>query len=349
MRKWLSAFTLIELLVVIAIIAILAALILPALRRAREEARKASCKSNCKQIGDAIDTYRQNYGSFYPFTWMPADWYVETSPPSPGQENASGATGQWAWNLYRPVSEGGGYAAMNIGVHHRSKDALASLGCLYPDFLATDKVWKCPSRENAPYLTCHWPADLTSLAADGNGDGVINADEAKYAAENVAVSIPIEMGGASFYIGKFWWSQRNWVLHDTGYGYDPRITPSGVSTLAIFGDMDGSYAVNKDTSTQNHAGGNHILFADIHCTIEAGNFCSSAPTDNVFVESGADLGIGGWPQHLGWSADTDACISDNTSWAYPSDPSIANVRGYNFVSWWHGSYTAFPSLFPAHD
>jgi len=348
MRKWLSAFTLIELLVVIAIIAILAALILPALRRAREEARKASCKSNCKQIGDAMDTYRQNYGSYYPFTWFPADWYISGSPPSPGQENASGATGQQALDGYSPA----GYAGTTIGVRHRSNDCMASIGCLYPEFLATDKVWKCPSVESAPYLTCHWPADLTSLATDGTGgpgDGVINAEEAVYAADHVQVSIPIQMGAASFYIGKFWWSQRNWVLHDTGYGYDCRIAPSAVSTLAIFGDMDGSYAVNKDTSTQNHAGGNHILFADMHCSFESENFCSSAAVDNVYVESGADLGAGGWPKELGWSADTDALISDNTSWLSPSDPTIVGYRGYNFVSWWHGSYTGFRNIHPAHD
>ena len=324
MRKWLAAFTLVEMLVVIAIIAILAALILPALSNAREEARKATCKSNCKQIGGAIDVYRQNYGSFYPFTWYPADWYVEDSAPSPGQENASGATTE------------------------RSKDALTSLGCLYPGFLQVTKIWKCPSMENAPHLTVHWPSDLTEMATDDDpNDGVINVSEA-LAALNIAVPNPDVVG--DWYPGKYLWSQRNWALHDTGYGYDCRISPSAVSQLAIFGDMDGSYAANRNTSTQNHTGGGHVLFVDSHVSFETGNFCSSADNDNVYVESGTILGSAGHPLHYGWHADSDAFLSDNTSYRDPVNDAVGSFDGggWNFTSSDYGSYTAYPSLHPAH-
>src|SRR5690242_18452995 len=56
-----SGFTLIELLVVIAIISILAAFLLPVFATAREAARGASCKSNLRQIGQALTMYRDDF------------------------------------------------------------------------------------------------------------------------------------------------------------------------------------------------------------------------------------------------------------------------------------------------
>lgn len=53
------AFTLIELLVVIGIIALLLSLLLPALAHARESGRAARCRSNLKQIHQAMILYAQ--------------------------------------------------------------------------------------------------------------------------------------------------------------------------------------------------------------------------------------------------------------------------------------------------
>ncbi|MDQ2732159.1 MAG: prepilin-type N-terminal cleavage/methylation domain-containing protein [Armatimonadota bacterium] len=58
-----SAFTLIELLVVIAIIALLASILLPVFATAREAARATQCKSNLKQIGQALTIYREDFDS----------------------------------------------------------------------------------------------------------------------------------------------------------------------------------------------------------------------------------------------------------------------------------------------
>jgi prepilin-type N-terminal cleavage/methylation domain-containing protein/prepilin-type processing-associated H-X9-DG protein len=77
-------FTLIELLVVIAIIAILAAILFPVFARAREAARATSCKSNLKQIGNAVLMYTQDYDEVLPFQ---ANWGAQTPRfPTNGQD-----------------------------------------------------------------------------------------------------------------------------------------------------------------------------------------------------------------------------------------------------------------------
>jgi len=79
-----GAFTLVEMLVVIAVIGVLIALLLPAIQAARESSRRTACKSNLRQIAQALHMHHDSQGSF------PAGW-TTNDPNDPEGEPG------WGW------------------------------------------------------------------------------------------------------------------------------------------------------------------------------------------------------------------------------------------------------------
>jgi len=83
-----GGFSLIELLVVIAIVGLLVGLALPVLTRARQVATRAACASNLRQIGIAIEAYREGNGLQYPRARYMPDPFVSFFPGLPGLPEA---------------------------------------------------------------------------------------------------------------------------------------------------------------------------------------------------------------------------------------------------------------------
>jgi len=164
--------------------------------------------------------------------------------------------------------------------------AMTSIGNLYPQYLDGAKSFRCPSTEDEPSFVQN-PTSQAGLAASA-----------------------------------YCWSNRNATLNASSYGYDCRIYPSAVSSHAIFGDMDGTYQNNRDTATQNHEGGQNILYVDGHVVFRTTNYVSNDPNDNIFVENA-------------WSADTDSYLRDADATAVTdlttgsSTAQGCSVKGYS--------------------
>ncbi len=233
------------------------------------EARKVSCEENLRQIGKAMAYYRPNYDEFFPFAWGPASGPV--GPEVPGAQAWTTAPG--ATTLLATMCDPG-----------------TSLGCLYPLYINTPRVFRCPSTEDQPSFVVNMPFGVTTV----NASGTLPQLE------------PLSL-----------WSQRNWTLTSnlpvsftnatvraSSYGYDPRISPRAAGNMVVMADWDGKWYSWSDTADSNHNGGQNVLFVDGSVKWQETNNCSNDPIDNIFIEGGIDA----QGKRVYWNADTDSFL-----------------------------------------
>ena len=265
-----QGLTRVEVIVIISIVVFLSLFLIPILLQPpRVTARRSNCKENLAQIGKAMTVYTQNYDEFFPFAWGPARGPI--GPEVAGAQAWTTAPG--ATTLLATMCDPG-----------------TSLGCLYPQYINTPRVFRCPATEDQPSFVVNTPFGFTTA--------------------NVGATLP-QMEPLSL------WSQRNWTLTSnlpisfmnatvraSSYGYDPRIYPAAVSNMGIMADWDGSYFSNPDIAEQNHSGGQNVLYVDGSVKWQTSNYISNDPIDNIFIEGGIDAR----GNRVYWNADTDSFL-----------------------------------------
>lgn len=251
MRKWISAFTLIELLVVIAIIAILAALLLPALARAREESRRKACASNLAQLGKACIAYQEPNGEFWPAHWS-------------GHQVTDG--NPWRVAVNNSQSDYFGSSNNSDPAGGAGCNPLRAIGLLYPGYIDTYDVYRCPSTEQSPVLNERYIEGARHLAW---GDF-----------DPAATDPHTDM--------------NMWATSDiSSYIYDDfthfRAIGPGAAVMSdqsgeAYRLPDGSWAASYTQREKNHIDGQNVLFMGGHVKyVTETNYFDEEPVDNCYT------------------------------------------------------------------
>ena len=158
-------------------------------------------------------------------------------------------------------------------------DAMAtdSLTLLYPDFVKKYEIFSCPATEDV--------ANMYVVLEPRSEDG-------------------------GFWRPISWFGREGSIEAATvaptwcSYGYDNEIHHSAAgATHVVAGDMDETFATDKDSRTTNHPDGGNFLHFDMHVKYEVTVYCSNDPLDHVFRPQ-SDFPE--WDDETPWHPDTDS-------------------------------------------
>ncbi len=283
-----NGFTLVELLVVIAIIGILVALLLPAVQSAREAARRTHCINNIKQLGIALHTYHDAFGTFPSGFDAGIERPNSTSAPNWCNQNAKyGAP--WTVQILKWIEEAPQFDVLNIasGVYDGGN---RTAGFLNTALLVPLGTYACPSRvvedsQEIPYgsLASSYvgvqgggeQAECANTACGTAGDRTWFSNGILFASSDIRIAEITDGSSNVFLVG------------ETRYTYAPWAASGKMNACAFAqcfaGTLDpinlypreGSNALMRGFSS-NHPGGCHMLMAD---------------TSSHFVSESIDLDI----------------------------------------------------------